>query len=42
MPCERHKAMLRKYAERMKTAEEVNCAIDQNRKVYDTNDETAK
>lgn len=42
VPCERHKAMLRKYAERMKTAEEVNCAIDQNRKVYDTNDETAK
>lgn len=42
MPCERHKAMLRKYAERMKTAEEVNCTIDQNRKVYDTNDATEK
>lgn len=35
VPCERHKEMLRKYAERLKINESVNSCINKNEKVYD-------
>ena len=35
VPCERHKAMLRKYAEKLEKNESVNACINEGKKIYD-------
>lgn len=35
VPCERHKAMLRKYADKLEKNEEVNSCINEGRKIFD-------